>query len=990
MRITKKMRRSEAGIALVTTMLLMLLMSSLIVGFLMLVTQGQKLSGINSDYSQAFYGAEAGMEKLTADLGTLFSKTYSPSAAQLAVIESAPPSLSSIIYKKWDGSSGYSLDFPVDGLGKPVATVSTITSGTSPYQGMTALITPYTLTVTARTAQGTEVKLQRTTQTVGIPMFQFGVFCDGDCSFFPGPTFNFGGRTHTNGNLFLATGATLNLSDRVTAVKDVIRTNLSNGFPTISQYSGTVNVTTSPGTTSYRALAMSEGSLVGNLGTPINPVWFNLSTGASNYAGNIKNGKTGAQKLELGITTLGSNTKPIDIIRRPTATDDPTVLQQRYFAQASFRVLLSDNKVDITALPCVSAGDPLDLSVLAQAPATWTDANAVALKALMNAKATPLAPLAASGIQTTYHSSQNASLTAASATPANDGYWVGSGFPTIKGFLKIDVQLAPYGNPCGAWKDVTLEVLSYGYAGRNINPYVGTANTPGTLTAANQYGPTLQTLRLTAPLPANPNNCPEPHLKAIIRLERIRDNPSNYATVGPCGVNAASTVIPTSPTDYWPNTLFDTREGTIRDKAPTGTIGGLTASTMVSLAGVMNYVEVDTANLARYLTGALAGSGNLSYDSVTAPNDYVLYVSDRRGNYRSQALPLGSVQLSPSTFETGEYGFEDFVNLTDAANGCPNNTLDIGEDLAGIGTLAFFNYGQDATRSSQPYTGSPNYVTNGSGYFPNTGTAATAVTNVRNALMPTVVTSSNALGVNTLCPLVTSPTAIWPMTLVLHANEARENPNFFFRKAVKIVNGSKLSTLMNQCPGGVPCGLTIASENPIYVQGDFNANSTGKGFSDPYVATSIIGDAVTLLSNNWNDANSFYLPYNMSAAPIFRNGVTSFYHTAIVGGKGISFPQPSGTSQDFGTDGGVHNFLRFLENWGGQTLNYRGSIISLYTSRQAISTFKCCATVYTAPGRGYNFDTDFLQPQLLPPRTPLFRSVNTTGFTQLLLSTQQQ
>jgi hypothetical protein len=50
--------------------------------------------------------------------------------------------------------------------------------------------------------------------------------------------------------------------------------------------------------------------------------------------------------------------------------------------------------------------------------------------------------------------------------------------------------------------------------------------------------------------------------------------------------------------------------------------------------------------------------------------------------------------------------------------------------------------------------------------------------------------------------------------------------------------------------------------------------------------------------------------------------------------------------------------------------------------------FKCCTTVYSPPTRNYTFDAEFLQPQLLPPRTPLFRDVNTTGFTQLLLPQQ--
>ena len=44
--------------------------------------------------------------------------------------------------------------------------------------------------------------------------------------------------------------------------------------------------------------------------------------------------------------------------------------------------------------------------------------------------------------------------------------------------------------------------------------------------------------------------------------------------------------------------------------------------------------------------------------------------------------------------------------------------------------------------------------------------------------------------------------------------------------------------------------------------------------------------------------------------------------------------------------------------------------------------------VYQAPSRGYNFDTDFLLPSLLPPGTPMFRDVNTLTFRQLLRPTQ--
>ena len=960
MRAPKKHLRREAGIALLTTILLMLLMSSLLIGFVLLITQGQKMSGLNNDYSRSFYASEAGMEKITADLGTLFNKNYAPTAAQLATIAAAPPSLYGIQYLKFDGTSGYELDYPGE-PGAPVANVTTIKSGTSPYQGMTALATPYTLTVTARTTAGTEVKLQRTTQTVGIPMFQFGVFCDGDCSFFPGPNFNFGGRTHTNGNLFLAAGSTLSLSDKVTASKNIIRTNLSNGFPTnTGAYGGIVNVTTSPGSSSYRALAYNEGSLVGTIGSAANTNWPTISQGY--YNSDIV---SGAKPLNLGIVTLGTNTKPVDIIRRPPSGEATIVTQQRYFAQASVHILLSDNPADIMNMSCIDpTTQPFELRKLAQTYAVLqgsADPQIVYLKGKLGAK---LVPLATSGAGAAYvPSSQSA--------PAGDGYWVAGGATptaTIPGFLKIEVQTSQ-GTPCGNWQDVTLEVLGLGYVGRNINP-VG-ALTHNTLPALPG-----------AQMPAQNTVCAEPFPNAIIRLERIRDNPGTPLPLNtPCGIIGGN-IAYTAGNDFWPMVLFDTREGTLRDTSPAGSIGAganaINYSQMVTPGGVMHYVEIDAGNLSRWLSGAIAGSGHNSYDPVTAPNDYTLYFSDRRGNWVNGAtLPGPWPPLSFTQNETGEYGFEDFVNSA-SATGCPDQAVETAEDLDTLGSGVLFKYGQDPGQellAAQPakYLGGTPWT---GGYSPF-------------AIAKALGTVTSGAGANVFAPYVgcnvannTSGSPIWPGVYIIHANEARENPTFFFRRAMKLVNGRLLQT--GACPGTINCGLTIAAENPIYVQGDFNANSAGGGWNDPHVAVSIVGDAVTLLSNNWNDVNSFTTPFSTAN----RAAVTTWYRAAIVAGKGLSFNQPAGTLQDFGTDGGVHNFLRYIENWGGTNLNYEGSMISLYSSHQATGVFKCCTTVYNPPTRNYTFDAEFLQPQLLPPRTPLFRDVNTTGFTQLLLPQQ--
>ena len=951
MRPVKTTMRKQSGIALITTLLLLLLMSAMVVGFMLLVTEGQRLSGMNNEQSRAFYGAESGMEKLTADLGSLFATTYAPAAKQVDDLATRPPVLPSstgVSYVDVLGNSTYSIAYPKDGNGNPLSQFAQIRSGSSAFQGMSALETTYTLTVAARTATGGEAKLVRTTQTVGIPLFQFGIFSDTDLSFFPGPNFDFGGRVHTNGNLFLDSGGPagatptqsypptiqLWLRSPVTASKEILRDCLSNSNPesAAGRHPGSVEITNGG---SLQALGFRQGSLNSCLGSGANSSWGSIS---DSFNGNLR---SGVKPLDLTIVLLGNGgSKPVDMIRRPVAgeqTANPGVLGERYFSQASLRVLLSDNASDITGLDCVSSGAPFNLADLAVPVAIWP-ASATALKTAMTAAGTTLLPLAASGA---------AGTTVAAGYNSNDGYWQPINTPIVTGFIKIDAQTS-YGSPCGSYTDVTKEILSLGYAGRNLNPV---SLTPPQL-------PGLPGAQIA------PSACLDPHPNAVIRLERVRDNPSNYASAtGPCGITA--TLAPQNPSDYWPNALYDTREGYNRQPAPA-------LNNQVTLGGIMNYIELDVKNLAKWFSGTIGTSGPSTQDPAVAPNNFVVYVSDRRGNYLPAGTAVGSwPPLSPSTLETGEYGYFDLVNSGDP-KGCPDNKIEpapatggpSAEDPAGSGVLAI--YGENTF---------PNGLVNSTGVI----TASTLFSNLPNA----------AVQADALC-LTGGSGGIspWPRSFLKQNNDGRENTNALFRRTVKLVNGSLIT--LPVCPGAVSCGLTITTENPMYIQGDYNANSAGGGFTNPSVATSVAADAVTILSVNWNDVNSFASPFNN----LFnRTGATTYVRTAVVAGKQVSFQIPPWDSavidgsQDFGTDGGVHNFLRFLERWNG-TLNYEGSIVSLFYSRQATGLFNSGGNNYSPPTRGYKFDVNFLDPTLLPPRTPMFRDVNTTGFTQLLLPTQ--
>ena len=104
------------------------------------------------------------------------------------------------------------------------------------------------------------------------------------------------------------------------------------------------------------------------------------------YASNIRNGRTGARRLDLPLVSQGA--APIDLIRRPPANENvttPQVYRQRFFAQAGIRILLSDTAEDLTKLPTVTSTPPVPLGNLVVTPVGgYTPGAAVAPFAVRN------------------------------------------------------------------------------------------------------------------------------------------------------------------------------------------------------------------------------------------------------------------------------------------------------------------------------------------------------------------------------------------------------------------------------------------------------------------------------------------------------------------------------------------------------------------------------------------------------------------------------
>lgn len=169
-------------------------------------------------------------------------------------------------------------------------------------------------------------------------------------------------------------------------------------------------------------------------------------------------------------------------------------------------------------------------------------------------------------------------------------------------------------------------------------------------------------------------------------------------------------------------------------------------------------------------------------------------------------------------------------------------------------------------------------------------------------------------------------------------------------KAIRLINGSSL-------PDN---GLTIASQNPVYVQGDYNTGGTGttvpsnstptlkdvKPTAGDYnrVPAAIIADAVMLLSNNWKDSNS-------SLDISKRTASNTTYNTAILAGF-----MPT-TAEKY--SGGANNFTRFLENWSNKYCTYYGSMVQLFPSRVFTGLWET-GQIFSPPTRLWSFDTRYL------------------------------
>ncbi len=928
-------KKNENGSAIVIALLILTLLTAFVALAVTRTTNETIATSNDAAESRAFSAAQGSLEIMTRNFDKIFEEKLSPAPSDLSRVESLLP-------------PGFDTNYDFQQTITQTKATQTVVMSGQLLQGLNALRDEWQVeTIATDKSNGVQVGLRRQFYNNRVPIFQFGIFYDDDLEFHPGPRFDFGGRVHSNGNLFLMASTGLYFSSRVSAVGQVLTDVGRNGRPWTNWNE---NVFIKNGSGTYVQLSHSMGSV---LKAPINgapvfasnpdmPTVFKNTSWGSNqglFQGNLLSEQKPLNlPLKIASSIAGAPLDYIELIKRgknvgdlyndgvgvtavtPAAADTIITSKERYFNKKGLRISLSDSKAKLpgcasgsgTGAVTSACGIRLDGSTTGDGsdptlgqprgyrPLPMTDGYAATKlngERFYNSGRQVWIKIELVGINSTDNTIQTQDVTADILSLG-----VTEAAPVITQSGSTKFFITGYGN-----KDSRSVIKLQ----RFIMPGVAVVATDTNYMTSYTWNGTPYNVVLA-------DECTTIAYSTCTGVDNGTtpgfggDNNGNKYPATVDDVTKFRRVVP------FPIEMFDTREGLYNDDINwSGTYGS-----NVPKAGVMSLVDIDVTNLKNFLDGnyntllpvagtpfATANGRNLRSSDVPEANGWVMYISDRRGD---------------NDFD-GEYDMEDIYGNNDGI-------LQAGEDVNNNNRLDV-----DFLNEAVRYTGTIGGVTTS-----DSPAAAAAI----------------------------------------------DHP--FYRRGIRLINGQQLPGNYDASDPLNTKGFTVASENGVYVKGNYNAtgiSSVGTPTASTqyipqntsaHVPASIVADAIVVLSNNWQDSRSFRYPFTLSQ----RVATETTVRFAMLAGDARSSLEnsPNQGGGDPRLTGGVHNFKRFLENWGSIRLNYAGSLINLFNSHNNNGAFKCCTNVYSPPTRNWVFDTSFLDPTRLPPGTPFFQNIQLTGF----------
>lgn len=956
---------NQSGAALAIVIIVVAILSVITLTALAFSSSEARIAGSDLQRMQTFYATSASIEKLTNEFSDIFRKKMRPTNADLTALSAIQPAdlvAEGFTFQQTLEEDTAKLTEMQTKQGLPSNVYPRVNIPEGPFAGLYATIVPYKIASTGTYKTGTQIKLEREFNNYLVPVFQFGMFSNGDLEFTPGPFMTFNGRMHSNRNIYALRN--VKFLSRMTMAGELVRDAQRSGAANTMSGNGNVwmqvnghNVKIDSG--SVIGGPNFTGSVLGNRGffpnSPsgiANSSWDSTSIlwadGSPNrFGGQILTNSTGATQLKLPLQFGGSS--PAELIKRSLPTDSEVVSTSRYHTKSQIRILIDDETAgsgtaNVAGIPAGkgvllstfapsalnggkallridNSGGFIDTSNFGQQLPSACGGGTVAATVVRRAKAT---------IDTTPNCTNYA--------PPGAG---------LQGRVLIEIV-----RPDGTAIDVTQTILSMGITQGEPNAIVQlqrplwAAFVQGSRDRAGNGMDLVNFFR----------NYRGGHDGEIADPTPNTDTTLGFISYTPSTITSSSRNA--SSTNTWdrlvPINVYNVREGWYNNSMDEYNIYE---------RGMTSVVEINMRNLARWVDGIydsnlLSGTDAVSSNIKDEQEGYVVYISDRRGDkVKAEYLSNGTSYLSTN----GIVDNEDIYG--------PNNTLDEGEDV--------IDFGWDANHAGASKKG---ILQKDTTELPDTGT-------------------------------VWTPTA--PLKTRADAVLSWNNPNNYFRRAVRLFDAETLS--FSATPGKLSTtkGITIASENMVYTWG--NVNTTGitsipsggstmnnGGYTGAQIPMSIVGDAIFPLSKTWFDGLSVMYPegssdprgqagtaYRMADANLPDITQGTAVRAAIIAGTpiGAISANPGRNSLGERKSGGAVNFPRFSELWNmeGNTMSwsYTGSFNPLFHSTQAIAPWENdTSVIYMPPQRNWSFDETYLNPNKLPPGTPFFQYLQSTSFRQ--------
>jgi hypothetical protein len=273
--------KSDRGMATLIALIMVGMLTLL--GLAAMTTSDDEVSiaGNERQETRAFYAAEAGLERAAAGLQTEYEATGLPPTTMPSGNDSINGAV--VAYNTVD-------DGP--------ATQRTLTNGS--LAGLRALVKSFTINaIGISPVDHGKVALSQSFETDLIPVYQFAVFYGQDLEIAPGPDMTLVGRVHSNQDMYLQSGANLNMDSYVTAAGSLYHGRKGPG----SADAGDVKIKNASGT--YVSMKQGSGWMDAHQAN-----WYDSSV--ARWNGRVQDESHGQKALNLPLTNSSDPHKVIE------------------------------------------------------------------------------------------------------------------------------------------------------------------------------------------------------------------------------------------------------------------------------------------------------------------------------------------------------------------------------------------------------------------------------------------------------------------------------------------------------------------------------------------------------------------------------------------------------------------------------------------------------------------------------------------------------